>query len=473
MSVRASPPPRTKAQVALDAATAAEVEAANSISASTRARSRSRSTSGKGNSHHHSTSNADANAEQSHSLIDKKSSNNNTSSSSEQPLASPTKRVATSRVYDASVGKSATSATLFNSSESRAEFYIRIYCCEPLCDYVIPSWLSPNYITYTNAAGCWTLLGLGYISAFTEQHYPVMTLLMRLLMAVLTVCSIVLDCLDGYQARRTGQCSTLGELLDHTLDAANACIMACAMLLILQPDIYTIMIGLVCTGSIYNAQLVLYRHTHTMINPPVDGIHAQAICTLSIIALALLFFILPRSALLCRIVIIAYSIGANGGQVSNEYFFIRKLLLSKRDACVAHLAFVVPCVVCTALLWFGILHPFVYIFVSIMISYRQSSQYLLYTLLRKKLTALGRTDEVVELRYAQGDSQLNRQTVAWLIALFTVGVMHVQWLTYVTAFIACLHMHFEIIRDIWSYKALLTQKEAPKQSPNKLIDANT
>lgn len=117
-----------------------------------------------------------------------------------------------------------------------------------------------------------------------------------------------LDCLDGMQARRTGQSSLLGELLDHSFDAAHTCIFAAVMLSILQPDFITACFSLVCTGMVYNAQLVLYRHRKKMINPPTNGPEAQIILITSILTISTLFYYQPRQSTAAKTLIAVFSV---------------------------------------------------------------------------------------------------------------------------------------------------------------------
>ena len=116
--------------------------------------------------------------------------------------------------------KSQTSSALFNPSETRLEHWLRIYINNPLTDLIPPS-VHPNTISYINALNCWVLLAFAYLANLTEPSYPFLTLIIRIKCAFFIFASMILDCLDGLHARKTDQCSTLGELLDHTLDAAN------------------------------------------------------------------------------------------------------------------------------------------------------------------------------------------------------------------------------------------------------------
>lgn len=201
-----------------------------------------------------------------------------------------------------------TKRPLYNPTDSDIEHYLTLVITEPILHYCIPHSVKPNTITATNATTCWTLLGLAYTAWSIETAHPVLALSIRFLCAVLVFASMLMDCLDGMQARRTQQGSLLGELLDHSFDAAHTCIFAVVMLTILQPDFYTGCFSLVCTGMVYNAQLVLYRHLNKMVNPPTNGPEAQLLLISAIILFSTFFYLVPRSSAAARAVIIVFSV---------------------------------------------------------------------------------------------------------------------------------------------------------------------
>ena len=91
--------------------------------------------------------------------------------------------------------------------------YYKRYLIEPLLPY-IPARVSPNAITHAghvaNLAAVALLLGLG---ARRGWPFVAATALMQL--------QVWCDNADGGHARRTNQCSPLGEFLDHGLDVLN------------------------------------------------------------------------------------------------------------------------------------------------------------------------------------------------------------------------------------------------------------
>jgi phosphatidylglycerophosphate synthase len=98
-------------------------------------------------------------------------------------------------------------------------FYKRLFV-EPTLP-AIPSRLSPNAITHAGHAV--NLLALVVLLAAGPTKGGVGFLLAAFLVQVYLWC----DNADGSHARRTNQCSALGEFLDHGLDLLNATYIAC------------------------------------------------------------------------------------------------------------------------------------------------------------------------------------------------------------------------------------------------------
>ena len=213
---------------------------------------------------------------------------------------------------------------LYNDTDSDIEWWLTEWVTEPILHYCIPRWVRPNHITFFNTSVCWTLLATSYIAWYVEAALPSVALALRFLCAYFVFVSMLCDCLDGMQARRTHQSSLLGELLDHGADAAHTCIFATVMLTILQPDFFTACYSLVCTGMVYNAQLVLYRHRGRMVNPPTNGPEAQLALIAAILAFSVFMYITPRNTQ-TQWIIWVFSFLANLAQVNNIRFFYTKL----------------------------------------------------------------------------------------------------------------------------------------------------
>jgi phosphatidylglycerophosphate synthase len=90
---------------------------------------------------------------------------------------------------------------------------IKRFCVRPILS-VLPSWISPNTITLFGAAMS--------MAAFALVVWPYGAVVPRYLLAALfTFVYLVVDNLDGAQARKTGRASPFGEVLDHWLDTLN------------------------------------------------------------------------------------------------------------------------------------------------------------------------------------------------------------------------------------------------------------
>lgn len=142
--------------------------------------------------------------------------------------------------------------------------------CRPFVP-LIPKWVTPNAITYTNHAVNWILLlsmvALDHISEMRPRVYIIIT------GAVLNFICMMLDCLDGMHARNTKQTSKLGEVLDHYFDAVHTPFVTGAVMLALRLPkwaIATIMVGNV---AVYNSQLIVYHYQRIFV--PTAGVEGQ------------------------------------------------------------------------------------------------------------------------------------------------------------------------------------------------------
>ena len=101
-----------------------------------------------------------------------------------------------------------------------------------------------------------------------------------------------LDAVDGKQARRTDNCSPLGQILDHNLDQLTQTCFMIAVLGIVQsgPDIWTILAY--CPGVMSMHYLVEYRTHFTNFHQiVVGGIGAtEQLCIIMSVCLVALFF---------------------------------------------------------------------------------------------------------------------------------------------------------------------------------------
>jgi len=141
--------------------------------------------------------------------------------------------------------------------------------CTPLLKY-IPATVHPNTITGVNhIVNC--VLFVFAIGASSEPG--TWQMLCCLLCSVLNVIAMILDSLDGTYARATNQCSKMGELLDHWLDALHVPMIASGIALAAHLQPWALASVVILNAMLYNTQLIIYNTTHNFID--IAGVEAQ------------------------------------------------------------------------------------------------------------------------------------------------------------------------------------------------------
>jgi len=266
-------------------------------------------------------------------------------------------------------------------AETAFDGWMRRRVYEPLLKYV-PYWVTPNAISVSNTLVCWTAFMIGYWTYKFEHIYPLACCWLRILMGVMIFSSIILDCLDGMHARATGRCSKLGELLDHSLDAANVPLICCCVLTLLWPDRWTILLSLIGGSMVYNAQLVIYRHTHVMVLPPVTGPTAQALVSASLAGSGIFFLYFSRHSYFVQLCIFLFIMLGNITQAQQNWFYVRHLLPSKDHSSILapHLRFSAIMILHGSLLVAGWITDAEYMLSGTLLAYRLNGRYVLDTL---------------------------------------------------------------------------------------------
>lgn len=172
---------------------------------------------------------------------------------------------------------------------SRWEAWVLLRVCDPIARR-LPASLSPNTLTLVNHALCWLCLG---VAAAAPELAPLEALGARLLAAGLVAVSLILDCLDGIHARRTGQTSHLGEVLDHGLDALNTGLFGAAAMLTLSADPWTVVAAMALAPLPYAAQLILWHRTQRFLCSPTSGVEASTLLSLAFVGIGFFFFRFP------------------------------------------------------------------------------------------------------------------------------------------------------------------------------------
>ena len=181
------------------------------------------------------------------------------------------------------------SQELYSSKTSALENFVYKWICDPILDR-LPASLNPNSLTLTNHLIYWACL---FFAASAPGLSGADALIARIMAGVAVFVSMLLDCLDGMHARRTGQTSHLGEFLDHWLDGLNTPLNAAAMALTLQLDPWTSAIVMVSMGMVYIVQLSVWHHSGKFLCPPTSGVDAQCLLSLSFIGAGIYFYVWP------------------------------------------------------------------------------------------------------------------------------------------------------------------------------------
>jgi phosphatidylglycerophosphate synthase len=181
------------------------------------------------------------------------------------------------------------SQQLYSSKTSMIESFVIRRICDPILDR-LPATLNPNSVTVSNHFLYWACLFFAGAAPYLNAEEA---LAARVIAGSLVFISMLLDCLDGMHARRTGQTSHVGEVLDHWLDGLNTPLNAAAMALTLQLDPWTSAVVMVSMGMVYIAQLSVWHQTGHFLCPPTSGVDAQVLLSLSFIVAGVYYYVYP------------------------------------------------------------------------------------------------------------------------------------------------------------------------------------
>ncbi len=175
---------------------------------------------------------------------------------------------------------------------SRLEPLIIQYLCVPVLER-IPRSVAPNTLSLFNHLVCW----LVFMLAAWSQSAPWGLRSAILGLAAFGVFStMLLDCLDGMQARRTQQASKLGELVDHGLDTINVPLLGSSLALALQVEGWPLVLVAVATSAVYHAQLVVFHESGRFVHGSTSGTEGQLLVSAAFLVLAATFFFFPAEA---------------------------------------------------------------------------------------------------------------------------------------------------------------------------------
>ena len=258
---------------------------------------------------------------------------------------------------------------------SKLEPIILARVCEPVARHV-PARVRPNDITLATHALSWSAFA---VCVAAPSLTPGWALAARLVAALTTFGAMLTDCIDGMHARRTGQCSPLGEILDHWLGTVHVPLAAAGLLLTLGLDGALVALAMVTNVAVYEAQLVLYHHSCRFVHPPTAGTEAQLGVALMHGLLGLGFYLLPEHA---HEVQTAGALVVGLGvliQLRALHFYYQRL----GTFVWRHLGFIVLTLVPTAVYMLGATSAITYTLIVTALSLRVSGSYVLRTVARR------------------------------------------------------------------------------------------
>jgi cardiolipin synthase len=276
---------------------------------------------------------------------------------------------------------------------SRIEQRIIDWLCEPLLQR-IPARVHPNTISVVTHVIAWMTAA----TAVGSVHLPRPQRSLALVFAgVGMLMSMIGDSLDGMHARRTDQCSKLGEMMDHWLDAIIVPLTTIGITLALQMPMWAIALVNVTGAMVYHGQLVLYHHTGKFIHPePATGMEAQLGLSVGYVGLAALYYFVDRSAPWLDMTIAAIAVFGIYIELRCNWFYYTRLGKLLRY----HGIFVVMCGGFAALYLLRAIDLYAFVLALVCTSFRISGTYVLST--------------IVHRRFNGNDLGV----IAWLVALF-------------------------------------------------------
>lgn len=260
-------------------------------------------------------------------------------------------------------------------TNSKLEPWVLETICQPILRR-IPESVHPNLISIGNMVVMWTMFILAASAPHLSPRYGVLA---RIGAAIGMFATMLLDCLDGMQARRTQRTSKLGEVIDHWLDAAHVPLIAASIVLTLEVPAWLIIGVAITVSMVYHAQLVLYHHTRRFVQPPVSGVDGQFGWSIGFLLLAGMFYYVPRQTVWLDWLIAALAVTAIVVQSRQCWFYYRHLgsLVRHHVPFVAmNVGFAIPLVMGSIDIW-------AFLFCGIFLSLRITGSYVIHSVLQE------------------------------------------------------------------------------------------
>ena len=261
-------------------------------------------------------------------------------------------------------------------STDKFEEWLEERVCRPSLEYV-PRSIAPNTISMVNALVCWIQFTLAAVSPHLS---PLTRIFVLALTGALMFASMVLDCWDGMQARRTGRTSKLGELLDHWLDAIHVPLVTAGLTLMMGMPAWITVIVLVATTMVYNAQLVVYHQTGRFVHPPTSGAQGQFGVAVAFVLSGVFWYFFPRETPWVGWAISVVGLYATYVQLKLCWFYYE--MLPKQLS--GHYPIIIYGLAMGVLYLLGAMNDLAFVLMGVFLSFRLSGSYVLFTIVKKR-----------------------------------------------------------------------------------------
>jgi phosphatidylglycerophosphate synthase len=219
------------------------------------------------------------------------------------------------------------------------------------------------------------------ILAVSSVHLPTPYRSIALLCAGLgMLLSMIGDNLDGMHARATDQCSKLGEMMDHWLDAIVAPLVVIGASFALGMEPWAIALVNVTATMVYNGQLVLQHHSGEFVHPETTtGMEAQFGLSLGYMAYGALLYFVPRDQLWLDYAVVGIAVLGLYIQMRCNFFYYARL----GRHVLQHLVFVGLLSAFAALYLLSVIDLYAFALTLLFTSFRVCGTYVLFTIVKR------------------------------------------------------------------------------------------
>ena len=264
----------------------------------------------------------------------------------------------------------------YMEANSKLEPILLDKICRPILN-ALPETLAPNAITIFNI---FVAASAFVAAAIAPDLTPGDALTARIFAGIAVFIYMVTDCLDGMQARRTNRCSKLGQFLDHWLDALGIPLCAAGFILTLELDPVSTVVAIITAIMVYNSQLVMDHHTGLFVQPPVSGVDANFLLSLSYPLFGVFLYIFPRETMWVGVGLTAFAWCCIAINLSNcRYYYVKMQKYMMGDhlkVVVLLLGFAVPYLA-------GFMSATAFCIVASFICFRICGSYVLFSIIKR------------------------------------------------------------------------------------------